>query len=97
MNAVEQAQEIVNTLALIHLGPVPPVLLVEPLFLPSCGLMGDVRVYGYTWIIQGLPQMDTPPAKAFLKAAATRLTNEVRADDGTRFVRVFAEVTIPEE
>ena len=70
--------------------------------LPSCGLMGDDRVYGYAWVIRGVTTRDRESyvtvgtfrfSQAFLDAAATRLTNEVTMRDGTRFVRVFVEVT----
>jgi GMP synthase (glutamine-hydrolysing) len=70
--------------------------------LPSCGLMGDDRVYGYAWIIRGVLTHEResyvtvsafPFSEAFLHDAAMRLTNEVTMDDGSRFVRVFVEVT----
>jgi GMP synthase (glutamine-hydrolysing) len=70
--------------------------------LASCGLMGDDRVYGYAWIIRGVLTRERESyvtvgafefSQAFLRDAALRLTNEVTMDDGTRFVRVFVEVT----
>jgi GMP synthase PP-ATPase subunit len=70
--------------------------------LASCGLMGDDRVYGYAWIIRGVLTREResyvtvsafPFSEAFLRHAAIRLTNEVTMDDGTRFVRVFVEIT----
>ncbi len=70
--------------------------------LASCGLMGDDRVYGYAWVIRGVLTREresyvTVSAFAFspdfLREAALRLTNEVSMQDGTRFVRVFVEVT----
>ena len=70
--------------------------------LASCGLMGDDRVYGYAWVIRGVTTHDRESyvtvsafdfSAAFLKEAARRLTNEVTMCDGTRFVRVFVEVT----
>ena len=70
--------------------------------LASCGLMGDDRVYGYAWVIRGVTTRDRESyvtvgafefSQAFLQDAARRLTNEVTMPDGTRFVRVFVEVT----
>ena len=70
--------------------------------LASCGLMGDDRVYGYAWVIRGVTTHDRESyvtvsafdfSPAFLQEAARRLTNEIIMDDGTRFVRVFVEVT----
>lgn len=70
--------------------------------LASCGLMGDDRVYGYAWVIRGVTTRDRESyvtvgafefAPAFLQEAARRLTNEVAMADGTRFVRVFVEIT----
>jgi GMP synthase (glutamine-hydrolysing) len=70
--------------------------------LASCGLMGDERVYGYAWIIRGVMTRERESyvtvgafefSSAFLRDAALRLTNEVTMDDGTRFVRVFVEIT----
>ena len=70
--------------------------------LPSCGLMGDDRVYGYAWVMRGVTTRDRESyvtvgafefSPAFLRDAARRLTNEVIMADGTRFVRVFVEVT----
>jgi GMP synthase (glutamine-hydrolysing) len=70
--------------------------------LASCGLMGDERVYGYAWVIRGVRTREResyvtvsafPFSEAFVQDAARRLTNEVTMDDGTRFVRVFVEVT----
>lgn len=70
--------------------------------LASCGLMGDDRVYGYAWVIRGVTTRDRESyvtvgafefSYAFLQDAARRLTNEVTMEDGTRFVRVFVEVT----
>lgn len=70
--------------------------------LASCGLMGDDRVYGYAWVIRGVLTRERESyvtvgafhfTPAFLRDAALRLTNEVVMDDGTRFVRVFVEVT----
>ena len=70
--------------------------------LASCGLMGDDRVYGYAWVIRGVTTHDRESyvtvsafefSPAFLQEAARRLTNEITMDDGTRFVRVFVEVT----
>jgi GMP synthase PP-ATPase subunit len=64
--------------------------------------MGDDRVYGYAWIIRGVLTHEResyvtvsafPFSEAFLHDAAMRLTNEVTMDDGSRFVRVFVEVT----
>lgn len=70
--------------------------------LASCGLMGDDRVYGYAWVIRGVTTRDRESyvtvgafsfSQAFLQDAAQRLTSEVSMSDGTRFVRVFVEVT----
>lgn len=70
--------------------------------LASCGLMGDERVYGYAWVIRGVTTRDRESyvtvgafefSQAFLQDAARRLTNEITMPDGTRFVRVFVEVT----
>jgi GMP synthase (glutamine-hydrolysing) len=70
--------------------------------LASCGLMGDDRVYGYAWVIRGVTTRDRESyvtvgafefSQAFLQDAARRLTNEVTMADGTRFVRVFVEIT----
>jgi GMP synthase (glutamine-hydrolysing) len=70
--------------------------------LASCGLMGDDRVYGYAWIVRGVVTHERESyvtvsafafSEAFLRDAAMRLTNEITMDDGTRFVRVFVEVT----
>jgi GMP synthase (glutamine-hydrolysing) len=70
--------------------------------LASCGLMGDDRVYGYAWVIRGVTTHDRESyitvsafdfSPAFLQEAARRLTNEITMRDGTRFVRVFVEVT----
>ena len=70
--------------------------------LASCGLMGDDRVYGYAWVIRGVLTRERESyvtvgafhfTPAFLRDAALRLTNEVVMDDGTRFVRVFVEIT----
>jgi GMP synthase (glutamine-hydrolysing) len=70
--------------------------------LPSCGLMGDDRVYGYAWVIRGVVTRERESyvtvgafnfSADFLHAAAMRLTNEVTMEDGRRFVRVFVEVT----
>ena len=70
--------------------------------LASCGLMGDDRVYGYAWVIRGVTTHDRESyvtvsafdfSAAFLQEAARRLTNEITMCDGTRFVRVFVEVT----
>jgi GMP synthase (glutamine-hydrolysing) len=70
--------------------------------LASCGFMGDDRVYGYAWVIRGVQTQDResyvtvsafPFSQEFLRDAALRLTNEITMEDGTRFVRVFVEVT----
>ena len=70
--------------------------------LASCGLMGDERVYGYAWVIRGVTTRDRESyvtvgafefSPAFLQDAAFHLTNGVNMADGTRFVRVFVEVT----
>jgi GMP synthase (glutamine-hydrolysing) len=70
--------------------------------LASCGLMGDDRVYGYAWVIRGVTTKERESyvtvgafsfSDAFLQEAALRLTNEVTMQDGTRFVRVFVEIT----
>lgn len=70
--------------------------------LASCGLMGDDRVYGYAWVIRGVTTRARESyvtvgafefSQAFLQEAAQRLTTEVTMADGTRFVRVFVEVT----
>ena len=70
--------------------------------LASCGLMGDDRVYGYAWVMRGVTTHDRESyvtvsafdfSPAFLQEAARRLTNEITMRDGTRFVRVFVEVT----
>jgi GMP synthase (glutamine-hydrolysing) len=70
--------------------------------LASCGLMGDDRVYGYAWVIRGVVTRERESyvtvgafafSQAFLQQAALRLTNEIVMDDGTRFVRVFVEIT----
>jgi GMP synthase PP-ATPase subunit len=64
--------------------------------------MGDERVYGYAWVIRGVVTRERESyvtvgafdfSADFLRAAAMRLTNEVRMEDGRRFVRVFVEVT----
>jgi GMP synthase PP-ATPase subunit len=64
--------------------------------------MGDDRVYGYAWIIRGVTTKERESyvtvgafsfSNAFLQDAALRLTNEVAMQDGTRFVRVFVEIT----
>lgn len=70
--------------------------------LASCGLMGDDRVYGYAWVLRGVTTRERESyvtvgafdfSHTFLQDAALRLTNEVTLEDGTRFVRVFVEVT----
>lgn len=70
--------------------------------LASCGLMGDDRVYGYAWVIRGVLTRDRESyvtvsafdfSAAFLRDVARRLTTEVTMADGTRFVRVFVEIT----
>lgn len=70
--------------------------------LASCGLMGDDRVYGYAWVLSGVVTRERESyvtvgafefSSAFLREAAVRLINEVTMDDGTRFVRVFVEIT----
>ncbi len=86
--------------------PAPPqrpsqyYLALAPL--ASCGLMGDDRVYGYAWVLRGVTTRERESyvtvgafefSQAFLQEAALRLTNEVTMEDGTRFVRVFVEVT----
>lgn len=75
-----------------HTGP----LEAHNLFLPSCGLMGDAQVYGYAWALKGVTHFNADVWHGLLHEAATRLTNEVTADDGTRFVRVFVEIIIEE-
>jgi hypothetical protein len=91
-DALSRAQTILHELGMKYYGDAPPALTLEALYLPSCGLMGDKRIYGYAWNICGIVNMEAPPARHLLREAASRLTTEVRADDGTPFVRVFAEV-----
>jgi GMP synthase PP-ATPase subunit len=64
--------------------------------------MGDNRVYGYAWVIRAVSTRERESyvtvgafefSHLFFQEAALRLTNEVTLDDGTRFVRVFVEVT----
>jgi GMP synthase (glutamine-hydrolysing) len=83
-----------------HQRPSQYYLALAPL--ASCGLMGDDRVYGYAWVMRGVTTRDRESyvtvgafefSHAFLQDAARRLTTEVTMDDGTRFVRVFVEVT----
>ena len=94
-NAQEKSQHILNELTTKY--GVEEQLTAEPLFLPSCGLMGDNKVYGYAWAVNGIKRFDTETWQGLLKDAGTRLTNEVCADDGERFVRVFAEITLDDE
>lgn len=89
----QKAQQIVQELAQKHFPQDTPVLSIEMLPLASCGLMGDNRVYGYAWAIHGVTGWDDARSKALLREAGLRLTNEVTAEDGTRFVRVFVSVT----
>ena len=91
-NAEEKSQEILEDLALQYkTGP----LSAECIPLASCGLMGDSKVYGYAWGIKGIDRFDPETWQGILKEMGTRLTNEVLADDGTRFVRVFVEIPLP--
>jgi len=88
----EKSQEILKDLALQYkTGP----LSAECISLASCGLMGDNKVYGYAWGIKGIDRFDPETWQGIFKEMGTRLTNEVVADDGTRFVRVFVEVPLP--
>ncbi|MGQ4810160.1 GMP synthase [glutamine-hydrolyzing] [Candidatus Entotheonellaceae bacterium PAL068K] len=104
-NALRQATRILEDLMRQHypqpeLRPSQYYVALAPL--PSCGLMGDDRVYGYAWVIRGVVTHARESyvtvsafdfSQAFLQEAARRLTNEVTLEDGTRFVRVFVEVT----
>jgi GMP synthase (glutamine-hydrolysing) len=104
-NALRRATRILEELIRQHYPdprrrPSQYYLALAPL--PSCGLMGDDRVYGYAWVIRGVTTRDRESyvtvgafefSHAFLQDAARRLTNEVTMEDGTRFVRVFVEVT----
>lgn len=92
MNCLEKAQRILLETTSKHAMPIPHVYTVDPLLLPSCGLMGDDRVYGYAWVITGDWNYDDPRTYPFLHDISIRLTNEVVHEDGTRFVRVFAEI-----
>jgi GMP synthase (glutamine-hydrolysing) len=83
-----------------HQRPAQYYVALAPL--ASCGLMGDERVYGYAWVIRAVRTHEResyvtvsafPFTQAFLHDAAMRLTNEIIMEDGTRFVRVFVEVT----
>lgn len=92
MNAHEKSQEILHELAAkYHTGPLEATLLA----LPSCGLVGDNKVYGYAWDVKGIDHFDPETWQGILKEMGTRLTNEIIADDGTRFVRVFVEIPLP--
>jgi GMP synthase (glutamine-hydrolysing) len=104
-NALRRATRILEELMRQHYPdprqrPSQYYLALAPL--ASCGLMGDDRVYGYAWVIRGVTSRDRESyvtvgafefSHAFLQDAARRLTNEVTMEDGTRFVRVFVEVT----
>ena len=104
-NALRRATRILEELIRQHYPdprqrPSQYYLALAPL--ASCGLMGDDRVYGYAWVIRGVTTRDRESyvtvgafefSHAFLQDAARRLTNEVTMADGTRFVRVFVEVT----
>jgi GMP synthase (glutamine-hydrolysing) len=104
-NALRRATRILEELIRQHYPdprqrPSQYYLALAPL--ASCGLMGDDRVYGYAWVIRGVTTRDRESyvtvgafafSHAFLQDAARRLTNEVTMEDGTRFVRVFVEVT----
>jgi GMP synthase (glutamine-hydrolysing) len=104
-NALRRATRILEELIRQHYPdprqrPSQYYLALAPL--PSCGLMGDDRVYGYAWVIRGVTTRDRESyvtvgafefSYTFLQDAARRLTNEVTMADGTRFVRVFVEVT----
>ncbi len=91
MNAQEKSQKILDELTMKHsTGP----LEAELLAIPSCGLIGDNRVYGYAWGVKGIDRFDSESWQGVLKEMGTRLTNEVIADDETRFVRVFVEIPL---
>jgi hypothetical protein len=96
MSFLLKAQQIVEEMRCKHFGTQPISPTIEPLLWSSCGLMGDNKVYGYAWSIGGIPNLETNEARAFLKEASMRLTAEVIHDDGTRFVRVMAEVLLQE-
>lgn len=91
------ATQIVAELVAQHFSVDPPALTLEVLPLASCGLMGDDRVYGYAWGINGVRDFDSLATRGFLQDAGRRLTNEVRHADGTRFVRVFVHVAQAEK
>jgi len=104
-NALRRATRILEELIRQHYPdprqrPSQYYLALAPL--ASCGLMGDDRVYGYAWVIRGVTTRDRESyvtvgafefSHAFCQDAARRLTNEVTMQDGTRFVRVFVEIT----
>jgi hypothetical protein len=93
MLCAERGVEILSELVDKHFNDgEKPELTLEPLLLPSCGLMGDNRVYGYAWSLSGIEDFDDERTKRLMKEASLRLTNEITHDDGTNFVRVFVEV-----
>ncbi|MCZ6873797.1 MAG: hypothetical protein O7G88_09740 [bacterium] len=104
-NALRQATRILEDLIRTYYpdpGQRPSQYYVALAPLASCGLMGDDRVYGYAWVIRGVVTGERESyvtvgafnfSPDFLQAAAMRLTNEVRMEDGRRFVRVFVEIT----
>ncbi|MCK9361866.1 hypothetical protein M0Q28_06640 [Patescibacteria group bacterium] len=70
--------------------------------LASTGLIGDERVIGYAWAVRMVWSEDRESYASLEVKALTqqvqdvlskRLTSEVRMEDGTRFVRVFYELT----
>ena len=92
MEYLEKAQKVLRESVHHHFLPPVPTVTLEPWLLPSCGLMGDDRVYGYAWMVTGNWNEDDENTKAFFKDISIRLTNEIVHEDGTRFVRVFAEI-----
>ena len=89
---MRKAQHILNEITQKFYDEPYPFFTVEFLDLPSCGIMGDERVYGYAWNICGIPNLEDRRARRLLKEVGHRLTNEVISDDGIRFTRVMAEV-----
>lgn len=70
--------------------------------LPSTGLMGDGRILGYALMVrmvwshqrESYASLEVKTlTQEFLDEIATRLNSEVTMDDGTRFVRVYYELT----
>lgn len=70
--------------------------------LPSTGLVGDERVIGYAWSVRMVWSEDRESyaslevrslSQQVQDVLSKRLTSEVQMEDGTRFVRVFYELT----